>query len=63
MEEAAILALIQAVPAIYSTVQTFIANNQIKDVATMKAALAAAQSAGQADFTQLLADLGQPDPG
>lgn len=58
MTEAAILALLQAVPAIFSAFQQMQANNQIKDQATLDAALAAQQAAAQAEVAKLLADLG-----
>lgn len=57
MTEAAILALLQAVPGIFSTLQSMIANGQIKEQATLDAAIKAQQAAALTDFTQLQADL------
>lgn len=58
MTEAAILALLQAVPAIFATFQAMQQNGQIQDQATLDAALAAQQAAAQANFAKLAADLG-----
>ena len=57
MTEAAILALLQAIPGIFDTVQTMIANGQIKDQAMLDAALKAQQAAATSDFAKLQADL------
>lgn len=58
MSEAAILALLQAVPAIMQTFATLQANGQIKDQATLDAALKAQQAAAETDIAKLLSDLG-----
>jgi hypothetical protein len=58
MTEALILQLLQLVPGIVQTFQQLQANGQIKDQATLDAALAAQQALAQADFTKLLGDLG-----
>jgi hypothetical protein len=58
MTEAAVLALLQAVPSIFALFQQMQANGQIKDQATLDAALAAQKSAAEANFSQLEKDLG-----
>lgn len=58
MSSAILLALLQLVPQLFAEVQTLIANGQIKDQATLDAAIKAQQAAALADFSQLQTDLG-----
>jgi hypothetical protein len=58
MSEALILQLLNIVPSLFATVQQLIANGQIKDQATLDAAIKAQQAAAQTDLSQLLTDLG-----